>query len=253
MLYLIGAGIGESDISMGSIEACRSASKVYYEKYTSLIGESKVRLISDMIGKELVELQRSVLEEESSKIIKEAKDADIAVILSGDPMIATTHKILFISAKKEGVNVKIWHSSSILTAAMGESGLDFYRFGKVATISRWTDSYRPVSFYESIVANQSNNLHTLLLLDYMPESGSSMQLAEALRILVEAENHYGKGIIHPGTKMFVMVNLGAEKQQKLYASISELEKSSIEKGPACIIIPAKLSDIEEDVVDSIFY
>ena len=27
MLYLIGAGIGESDISIGSIEACRSASK----------------------------------------------------------------------------------------------------------------------------------------------------------------------------------------------------------------------------------
>ncbi|MCL4390641.1 SAM-dependent methyltransferase, partial [Candidatus Marsarchaeota archaeon] len=109
MLYLIGAGIGESDISIGSIEACRSASKVYYEKYTSLISESKVRLISDRIGKELVELPRSSLEEESSKIIKEAKDADIAIILSGDPMIATTHKILFIGAKKEGVKVKIGH------------------------------------------------------------------------------------------------------------------------------------------------
>lgn len=253
MLYLIGAGIGESDISIGSIEACRSASKVYYEAYTSLISESKVRLISDRIGKDIMELPRSSLEEESSRIIKEAKDADIAVILSGDPMIATTHKILFIGAKKAGVKVKIGHSSSVLTAAMGESGLDFYRFGKVATISRWTDSYKPVSFYESIAANQSNNLHTLLLLDYMPEEGSSMQLAEALRILLEAENHYGKGLIHPGTKMFAMVNLGTEKQQKLYASMSELEKSGIEKGPACIIMPAKLSDIEEEVVSSMFY
>jgi hypothetical protein len=35
--------------------------------------------------------------------------------------------------------------------------------------------------------------------------------------------------------------------------MSELEKSSIEKGPACIIIPAELSDIEEEVVSSMFY
>ncbi|MGC8537769.1 MAG: diphthine synthase [Candidatus Micrarchaeia archaeon] len=253
MLYLIGAGIGESDISIGSIEACRRASKVYYENYTSLISESKVHLISDTIGKELIGLQRSSLEEESSKLIKEAKNTDIAIVLSGDPLIATTHKILFIGAKKEGVKVKVFHSSSILTAAIGESGLDFYRFGKVATVSRWTDSYKPISFYESIIVNQSNNLHTLMLLDYIPESGSSMQLTEALRILFEAENHYGKGIINPGIKIFVLVNMGTEKQQKLYASISELEKASIEKGPACIIMPAKLSDIEEEVVSSMFY
>jgi len=253
MLYLIGAGIGESDISIGSIEVCRKASKVYYESYTSLISESKLRFISDNIGKNMEELKRGMLEEESMRIVKEAKSSDIAIIFSGDPLIATTHKILFINAMKEGVKVEVKHSSSIISAAIGESGLDFYRFGKVATISRWTDSYKPVSFYESIAANQSNNLHTLLLLDYMPESGSSMQLPEALRILIEAENHYGKGIISESKKVFVMVNLGTDKQQKLYSSISELARSNVEKGPSCIILPAKLSDIEEEIISSMFY
>ncbi|MEM0201555.1 MAG: diphthine synthase [Candidatus Micrarchaeaceae archaeon] len=253
MLYLIGAGIGENDISVGSIEACGKASKVYYESYTSLISESKVRFISDNIGKPMEGLPRERLEEESMQIVKEAKHSDIAIIFSGDPLIATTHKIIFINAKKEGVPVTIMHSSSVLSAAIGESGLDFYRFGKVATISRWTDSYKPVSFYDSIEANQQNNLHTLLLLDYMPESGSSMQLTEALRILKEAENHYGKGIIKAGMKMFAMVNLGMEKQQKLYLTIEELEKADVEKGPACIILPARLSDIEEEIISSMFY
>ena len=253
MLYLIGAGIGENDISIGSIEACSKASKVYYESYTGLISESKIRFISDKISKDMEGLPRDRLEEKSTQIVKEAKHADIAIIFPGDPLIATTHKIIFISAKKEGVPVVIMHSSSVLSAAIGESGLDFYRFGKVATISRWTDSYKPVSFYESIETNMQNNLHTLLLLDYMPESGSSLQLTEAIRILKEAENHYGNGIIKVSMKIFVMVNLGAEKQQKLYINMDKLEKADIEKGPACIILPAKLSDIEEEIINGIFY
>lgn len=250
MLYLIGSGVGESDISIGSIEACTKSAKVYYENYTGLIDESKVRFISDRIGKALEGLDRSKLEEGSMHVIREAKNSDIAIIFPGDPLIATTHKILFINAEKEGVTVKVMHSSSVLSTAIGESGLDFYRFGKVATISRWTESYKPVSFYESIEANQSNNLHTLLLLDYMPEYGSSMQLSEAVRILMEAENHYGKGIVKGSTKTIVMVNLGAVKQKKLYMELGELAKAPLEKGPACIILPAKLSDIEEETIDS---
>lgn len=250
MLYLIGSGIGESDISIGSIEACRRVSKVYYESYTGIIDESKARFLSGKIGKALEGLDRSGLEENSMHVIKEAKSADIAIIFPGDPLIATTHKTIFINAKKENVQVETMHSSSVLSAAIGESGLDFYRFGKVATISRWTDNYKPVSFYESLEVNFSNNLHTLLLLDYIPERGSSMQLGEAARILMEAENHYGKGIIKRSTRVFAMMNLGAKGQKKLYMSMDDMAKAAPENGPACIIIPAKLSEIEEEVISS---
>ncbi len=253
MLYLIGSGIGENDISIGSIEACSKASKVYYENYTSLIDQHKAKLISERIGKPMQALGRSDLEEGSARIISEAKGSDIAIIFPGDPLIATTHKILFIGARNKGIDIEIMHSSSVLSAAIGESGLDFYRFGKVATISRWTDSYKPVSFYESINVNMSNNLHTLLLLDYMPEQGSSMQLNEAVRILGEAEKHYGKGIIGIGTKALAMANLGSPKQQKLYLKLEELANARIENGPACIILPAKLSDIEEEIISSMFH
>ncbi len=52
---------------------------------------------------------------------------------------------------------------------MGESGLDFYRFGQICTIPRWSEHYKPVSFYETIETNLTNGHHSILLLDYDPK------------------------------------------------------------------------------------
>ena len=53
------------------------------------------------------------------------------------------------------MEVEVVHSNSVLTAAIGESGLDFYRFGAIATIPKWSAHYTPVSFYETLQKNMS--------------------------------------------------------------------------------------------------
>ena len=135
-----------------------------------------------------------------------AAKADMAVLVAGDPLVATTHKIAYIEAKKAGVKVSVIHASSIVGAAMGESGLDFYRFGQICTIPMWSEHYKPVSFYETIEKNMANSLHSILLLDYDPKIGS-IQPSYAAEILAQAEKKYKKGIIKPSTKVIVLHNL----------------------------------------------
>ena len=122
-------------------------------------------------------------------LLKLAKDRDVAVLISGDPLIATTHKILFIEARKLGIRVEIVHAASIASAAIGESGLDFYRFGKVCTHTKWHEHYTPVSFYETIRTNMQNNEHSLVLLDYDSVAESSMQLCRCRSELVLQKRH----------------------------------------------------------------
>ncbi len=117
------------------------------------------------------------------------------MLIEGDPLIATTHKILFIEAKKQNVKINIIHSSSIITAVIGESGLDFYRFGAICTIARWTEHYKPISFYETIEKNINSNLHSLLLFDFDEKNQTSIELKEVLKILDNAENYYNKKIL----------------------------------------------------------
>ncbi len=49
--------------------------------------------------------------------------------------------------------------------AIGCSGLQVYRFGEAISIPFFTEKWRPYSFYDKILINKNNNLHTLLLLD----------------------------------------------------------------------------------------
>jgi diphthine synthase len=249
MLFLIGTGLSREGISVDGVSAAKSSTKVYAEAYTSSMNKEKTSHISRLISKEVVMLKRKDLEENASRIVGESKDSDISVLTGGDPLIATTHKILFIEAKKQGAKVRIIYSSSVFTAAIGRSGLDFYRFGAVCTIPRWTDKYKPVSFYETIEKNHSKNNHSLVLLDYNEESGNSISIKSALEILEKAEAHYGKGIISSSSNILVLLSLGTEDEKAESMKVSEA--MSIEQnGMACLIIPAAITDIERETMES---
>ncbi len=250
MLYLIGVGLSKEDITLHAIDACKKCDYVFFERYTSFISDEKVSQLAKVIGKEPKELTRSELEGKAAKVMARAKSGNIAIITGGDPLIATTHKILFIEAKSQNIQTKIVHSSSILTAAIGESGLDFYRFGAVCTIPTWHEHYSPVSFYETIERNYSNNLHSLLLFDYDPMAHSSLDVEEAIRVLGEGEKHYKNGIIKNETKVFVIHKLGLEQQKIVFTTIEKAKKLRLSAGPALMILPASLTDIEKDIISS---
>jgi len=151
MLYLVGLGLNdEKDISVRGLEIIKKC-KCFIELYTS-----------NWKGKvDAEKIQRADLEENSQKILNLAKEQDIAILIPGDPLSATTHISLVIDAKKQGITVEIIHSSSIFSA-IGETGLQLYKFGRTLTLPK-EGEYESIS--KGIKENQSLGLHTLILLD----------------------------------------------------------------------------------------
>ena len=249
MLFLVGTGVSYNDISMRAVDACR-ACELYMEKYTSPVSAQRMEYLERILGKRINTLSREDLEDGVKETVAEASAKDIAILVGGDPLTATTHKILLIEAKKQGIEVKIFHASSIVPATMGESGLDFYRFGQVCTIPRWTGNYRPVSFYETIEKNMSRGLHSLVLLDYYPERESTLPVKEAVAELKEAETAYKKGIIVDSAVILLMQDIGTDAQSIKVTTIGAAADES--RGMVTtVILPAKLSEIEEEVIRSV--
>jgi diphthine synthase len=245
MLFLVGAGLSEGGLTDEAHELLkRSDVKVYAEKYTGWFGD-RIPEMEKRLGKTLTVLDRSGLEDNITDLIVMAAKSDIAVLVPGDPLVATTHKIAFIEAKKAGVKIHVIHASSIVGAAMGESGLDFYRFGQICTIPAWSEHYKPVSFYETIEKNLNHNQHSILLLDYDPKVGS-IQPAYAADLLSQAEKKYKKGIIKPSTKLIIIHNLSLPGEQKLIMGLDAAKTLRMDEGPTIMILPAKMTEIEQE-------
>ncbi len=151
--------------------------------------------------------------------------------------------------RKLGIRVEVFHSASAFTAAIGESGLDIYKFGPTVTVPFWFENYRPTSFLDLIGKNLENKEHTLALLDIDQKAHRPMGLEEALGILRAAETAQHKGVINDGLKVVVIANAGREGQEVKYVSLggitNELAKSLSGKAIA-LVIPAQMSFAEEE-------
>ncbi len=202
MLLLIGMGLwDERDISCKGLELARRSDLVFVEFYTSKLMGSNLDRISEFLGKEVVELERSDLEENCHKIIEMAKGKDVAILVPGDPMIATTHSSLVLEAKRKGVEVRVIHSASIINAVCGLTGLHNYRFGKSATVSYPHGDSIPKTPVDVIRMNRSIDAHTLLFLDLHPKP---MSIGEAIGILEKVDESvlelFGVGIARAGSE-----------------------------------------------------
>ncbi len=245
MLFLVGAGLSEGGLTEEALELLRRKQvKVYAEKYTGWFGD-RLPDLESKLDKKVTILERSGLEDNIASLVEMAKKEEIAVLVAGDPLVATTHKIACIEANNAGVKVKVIHASSIVGAAIGESGLDFYRFGQICTIPAWSEHYKPVSFYESVEKNLANNLHSILLLDYDPKVGS-IQPSYAADLLMQAEKRYKKGFIKPSTKLIILHNLSLEGEQKLMLTLDAAKTLRLGPGPTIMILPAKMSEVEKE-------
>jgi diphthine synthase len=99
----------------------------------------------------------------ADQILEGADELDVALLVGGDPFSATTHTDLVLRAKEKGLQVEIVHNASILNA-VGCCGLQLYNFGETISIPYWTDVWQPDSFFDKIIKNYKNKLHTLCLL-----------------------------------------------------------------------------------------
>lgn len=232
MLYLISIGLwDEKDLSLRGLETAKACDRVYAEFYTVNINTTASEL-SKLIGKKVTELKRKDLENDSKRIIKEAKNKDIALLVGGDALTATTHISLIGDASKQKVPYKVIHGSSVLTA-VGETGLQLYKFGKVTTLSKDF----PKSCHDAIMLNKEVGLHSLVLLDI------GMTVLEGIKTLMKKLN--------PDAKAVAACHLGGKTIIR-YGTLKELSKlNELKKTPAVIIIPGKMHFLEEEYLDAL--
>ena len=244
-LTLIGLGLGnEKDITVRGLEAIRSADKVYLESYTSLL-QCSIADLEKHYGKKIITTQREDIENCAEKIVEEAQTKNIALLIIGDPFSATTHINYLIECKKKNIPIKIIHNASILTA-VGEIGLELYKYGKVTSIP-FADSETP---YNVIAENKKAHLHTLALLDLDPKSNKFLTIKEVIERLLQIENKKKSNVITEKTQMVGAARLGSESAIIKAAAAKELTKVDFGKPPYCIIIPAeKLHFIEEEALE----
>ena len=241
MLYLIGLGIwDEDDISLKGIGKCKESDIVYAELYTANWGGS-LKNLEKIIGKKITEIPRSGMEENIGKIINEAKDKTVSILVPGDPLVATTHVHVIMEAKKMNIETKIIHSSSIYSV-IAKTGLQIYKFGRTATVVSPTKDYAPDSFYDVIAENKKSGLHTLMLLDI------DMGVEKAVEILLEIENKKKKSVLSRNTKIIACSKLGSDKEKIIYLESEKLLQKDF-PSPAALIIPGNLHFSEEEFIE----
>lgn len=233
MLYLIGLGLDEKSISLEGIEIVKKCKKIYLENYTVNFPYDTKRL-ERILGKKIIQADREFVE--SNKLVTEARKEDIVLLVYGSPLTATTHISLVEEARKEKIKCEIIYSASIFDA-IAETGLQIYKFGKIASMPKWSASYKPTSFMEIVKDNEKINAHSLILVDI------GLELKDALN---ELEGSAKKENIQLG-KIVVCSRLGTKDKRIVYSEVKNF-KEDISK-PYCIIIPSKLHFVEEEVLE----
>ncbi|KAI5172253.1 diphthine methyl ester synthase [Pancytospora epiphaga] len=250
MLYVIGTGLNDCrDISLRSLEILKKADKVFQECYTC-IQAADFKLIEDLIGKKIIMANRCLVEEKDD-IVKSAKSCDVVFLVAGTPLFATTHTDLLERARDAGIEVKVIHNTSILNVK-GCFGLYSYNFGRTISIPFFTDTWRPMSFFDYIEVNWKNGLHTLCLLDIKTDENRYMSVNVAISQLLECEESRKYGILTPQTKLFAICRFSTDTEHVAYGTAEELLKGEYGDPLHSLIIPAPLSCIEQEFIDKMF-
>ncbi len=242
MIYLIGLGVGgEKDISVKGLDACKKCDEVYVELYTAR-WPGDIEKLSGMMGKDISVLRRSDVEEHVKKLVNMGKKKDIAVLVAGDPLSATTHLNILMEAREQKVQTEVVHSSSILTA-IGETGLNLYNFGRVATVVRPQKGYKPTSFYDVGEKNRELGMHTLFLLDI------DMDSADGLFVLMDIGKDRKQPLFTSDTMVVAASGIGSPGSVIRYGKALDLLKEPLDP-PAVLILPGKLHFVEKEFLEA---
>lgn len=234
MLYLIGLGLNENGISLEGKEAVDKCKKIYLEGYT-VDFPYKIEKLEKVLGKKVEKLLRGDVE--SNRLVKESKKTNIALLVYGCPLFATTHMSLLLDCKNEKVKTKIIYSASVFDA-IGETGLQLYKFGKISSMPRWQKNFEPDSFLEFVEQNNSIKAHSLILVDIGLNFDSALEELE----LASKRRKFKL------EKLIVCSNLGTSKPEIIYGKIEDLKKKKF-ISPYCLIIPGDMHFVEKEGVE----
>ena len=248
-LALIGMGLhDENGLTLRGLNAAKNADTLYAEFYTSIMPGFSVNRLQRLVGKEVKILTRKELEEDADRtILSDAKTERVALLTPGDPMSATTHVGLVLSARKLGIPTVLIHSVSIVTAAAGVTGLEVYKFGRTVTIPSPRTNPLPESVYEFIRDNLRVGLHTLALLDIQ----NGLTIPDAIRILLKLEEIKDAGVVRDDSLMVALARVEAPDCIVRADKAGNLTKADFGKPPYSIILPGKLHFVEAEALQLI--
>jgi len=249
MLYLIGLGLNDSnDISVKGLEIVKKCELIFLENYTAIL-QTKVADLEKFYGKKIILANRDLVENKAEKeILEPAKTKNVAVLVVGDPLAATTHYDLIIRAKKLGIKVQIVHNASIMNA-IAITGLQLYKFGKTTSIPFAEKDFQPETFYEALKENQANGAHTLFLLDLRPQENRFMTVNDAIRELLRVEIKKGDKAFTENTMCMGIARVGSQDQLIRYGKARDILKLSFGEPLHVLVVPGRLHFIEEEALE----
>jgi diphthine synthase len=238
MLYLIGLGLNdERDITLKAVDVARKC-ECFIETYTN-VWKGSLENLAKILGKEVKQLKRKDLEDDIDSFLERARNADVALFIPGDPLAATTHMDIAYEARKRKIIVKIIHNASIFSA-VGEVGLQLYKFGKTATIPM---NARLESVIETLKMNKKAGLHTMLLLDIDREKNVNLKVSEAVSMLINKK-------LAKETDMLAVLSNAGDNSKVYYDSARNLRNMNIDV-PAVIVVPGKMHFREKDFLEAL--
>ena len=248
MLYMIGLGLcNKKDITLKGLEAIKKCDVVYLEDYTAVFNCNKQEL-EDFFGKKIILADRDLVENRSDEILNDAMNKDIAFLVIGDPLSATTHIDLFMRAETKGINVKVIHNTSIFNA-VSSTGLQLYKFGKVTSIPFPINNIISETPYGVLKMNKNNGLHTLFLLDLKPKEKRFMNVKDAIDYLIKIENKRNENLFNEDTLCLGCARIGCEDETIKFGKAKDISKIDFGKPMYCLIVPGKLHFMEEEFLN----
>ena len=249
-LIFIGLGLyDELDISLRGLEEARGADKIYLELYTSLMPGLSIEGLERLLNKRVFVVGREGLEEGFREaILREAMVSKVALLIPGDPYIATTHVALRLQAEGLGIKTRVVHNSSIFSAAPSLTGLSCYKFGRSVTVTYPEGGVVDEAPYDVVKENRGRGLHTLTFLDLRVEEGRFMSINEGLKILSFIEGRRKEGVLARKTLVVGVARAGSLTPIVRGGYVEDLMKFNFGPPPHIMIFPGRLHFIEAEAL-----
>jgi len=247
MLYLIGIGLKPEHLTLEAIETVKKCGSVFVETYTSQYAKGTLEELLKITGKSFKTLGRKEVEEQFDSALLSAKSNDIALLIFGNALTATTHLQILLDAKEKEIRTKIIPGISI-TNMIAESGLDEYKFGRTITICYHSEGYEPETFFDQILENQKIGLHTLCLLDIKKDEKPQrlMNCKEAIELLEKINKKRKK---KNEFEYIALVGMSGDMQKIIYGKENIKQfKEIYEIYPQSLIVLGKANEKEKEAI-----
>ena len=249
-MVFVGLGLcDEKGLSLRGLEVLKEVDEVFAEFYTSLMPSLSVQRLEQLLGKAISVVSRRVLEEErGGGILDAAREGRAAFLVPGDPLIATTHVDLRVRAERMGIKTWVVHGASVVSAVVGLSGLQNYKFGRSVTVPLRDGEFVSETPYEVILENRARGLHTLCFLDVKAEEERYMSVKEGVQALLEVEKKRGKDVATLESLVVGVARAGSDDAVVKAGYVRDIVGYEFGGPPHSLVFPGKLHFMEAEAL-----